>query len=187
MLGLVIIDMQRWMFRYPERAAQLPFLVANINALANAFIETRLPIFDIQTIHKADRSTWSRLMRKYNYSCLIEGTQDAELVDGYCIPEGANQITKTANSAFLGTNFEALLNAENITELVLTGVFADGCVGLTAADAAQRGLGVTFVNDAIGHTRSDHRATVLDWLIEDYELRMLSSEEVMACVRGRRL
>ncbi len=113
MLGLVIIDMQRWMFRYPERAAQLPLLVANINALANAFIETGLPIFDIQTIHKADRSTWSRLMRKYNYSCLIEGTQDAELVDGYCIPEGANQITKTANSAFLGTNFE--LNAENIT------------------------------------------------------------------------
>jgi len=58
------------------------------------------------------------------------------------------------------------------------------CVGLTAADAAQRGLDVTFVNDAIGHTRPDHRATILDWLIEDYELKMLTSEQVMARVRG---
>jgi hypothetical protein len=28
MLGLVIIDMQKWMFRYPERAAQIDSLVA---------------------------------------------------------------------------------------------------------------------------------------------------------------
>ena len=37
MLGLVIIDMQKWMFRYPERAAQIDSLVANINAVAKVF------------------------------------------------------------------------------------------------------------------------------------------------------
>ena len=102
MLGLVIIDMQKWMFRYPERAAQIDLLVANINAVAKVF-ERELPIFDVQTIHKADRSTWSRLMHKHDYPCLIEGTEDARLVDGYRLSERAVQITKSANSAFLGT------------------------------------------------------------------------------------
>src|SRR5258708_1262034 len=122
MLSLIIIDMQRWMFRYPERAAQVPLLVNNINALADAFMEAGLPIFDVQTIHKADRSTWSRLMRKYDCACLIEGTGDVELVDGYRLPTGANQITKTANSVFLGTRLDASLKAAGVTELALVGV-----------------------------------------------------------------
>lgn len=185
MLALVIIDMQKWMFRYPERATQIPSLIDNINALTNAFIEVGLPIFDVQTIHKADRSTWSRLMSKYNYSCLIEGTQDAKLVEGYLLPEEAHQIAKTANSAFLGTTFETSLKSANITELVLTGVFMDGCVGLTAADAAQRGFDVIFVDDAIGHTQTDRRTAILDWLIDDYELKLQTTEQILARVRAR--
>jgi len=100
MLGLVIIDMQKWMFRYPERAAQIPLLVDNINALTKTFIEFELPIFN------------------------------------------------AANSVFVGTDFDSALKAAGVTELLLTGVFIDGCIGLTAADAAQRGLEVTFAKDA---------------------------------------
>ena len=184
MLGLVIIDMQKWMFRYPERAAQIDSLVANINAVAKVF-ERELPIFDVQTIHKADRSTWSRLMHKHDYPCLIEGTEDARLVDGYQLPERAVQITKSANSAFLGTSFETQLKAAGVTELALTGVFIDGCVGLTAADAAQRGFDVAFIENAIGHTRADRRSAILNWLAEDYELRIWSAEQAVAHVRDR--
>jgi nicotinamidase-related amidase len=185
MLGLIIIDMQKWMFRYPERAAQVPLLIANINALMKTFVEFELPIFNIQTIHKADRSTWSRLMRKHDYSCLLEGTEEAELVDGYRSPECAIQIIKTANSVFVGTDFGAVLKAAGIAELVLSGVFIDGCVGLTAADAAQRGLEVTFAVDAIGRTRSDRRGMILNWLAEDYESKLLTTEQTMARVRDR--
>jgi nicotinamidase-related amidase len=184
MLGLVIIDMQKWMFREPERTAQIDSLVANINTVANAF-EPELPIFDVRTIHKADRSTWSRLMHKHDYPCLIEGTEDAGLVDGYRLPERAIQITKTANSAFLGTSFETQLKAAGVKELALTGVFIDGCVGLTAADAAQRGIDVTFIEDAIGHVRADRRATILNWLADTFELRIWSAEQAAANMRNR--
>ena len=182
MLGLVIIDMQKWMFRYPERAAQIDSLVANINAVAKVF-ERELPIFDVQTIHMADRSTWSRLMHKHDYPCLIEGTEDARLVDGYRLPERAVQITKTANSAFLGTNFETQLKAAGVTEIALAGVFIDGCVGLTAADAAQRGFEVVFIDDAIGHTRADRRPVILNWLTDDYELKTWNTEQAIAHAR----
>jgi isochorismate hydrolase len=43
MRALAIIDMQRWMFRYPERAAQLPSLIDNINWLSDAFAAQGLP------------------------------------------------------------------------------------------------------------------------------------------------
>jgi nicotinamidase-related amidase len=184
MLGLAIIDMQKWMFRYPERAAQIDQLIDNINAISKAF-EPGLPIFDVRTIHKADRSTWSRLMRKYDYQCLIEGTEDTRPVDGYQLHERAIQITKTANSAFLGTHFETQLKAAGVTELALAGVFIDGCVGLTAADAAQRGFEVVFVDDAIGHARADRRSAILNWLADDYELKTWSTEQTV--VRARHL
>jgi|EndMetStandDraft_3_1072993.scaffolds.fasta_scaffold155583_1 nicotinamidase-related amidase len=182
MLGLVIIDMQKWMFRYPERAAQIDQLNRNISAISKEF-ELRFPIFDVQTIHKADRSTWSHLMRKYDYPCLIEGTDDIRRVDGYQLPERAIQITKTANSAFLGTNFETQLKAAGVTEIALAGVFIDGCVGLTAADAAQRGFEVVFIDDAIGHTRADRRPVILNWLTDDYELKTWNTEQAIAHAR----
>ena len=185
MLSLVIIDMQRWMFRYADRAAQLPSLVSAINNLSVAFAEARLPIFHVSTIHKADRSTWSRLMKKYDYPCLIEGTEDPEPVDGFRPQPGAILVTKTANSAFVGTNLEQVLEAVGASELVLVGVFIDGCVGLTAADAAQRGYEVTLVADAIGHTREARRAMIFEWLVDDYELGVLSADQVRERVNER--
>jgi nicotinamidase-related amidase len=182
MLGLIVIDMQRWMFRYPERAAQLPSLVANIDALTAKFAEHGLPIFNVQTLHKADRSTWSRLMHKHDYACLIENTADAEFVDGYQPHARAVTVTKTANSAFFGTDLAHLLARTGVTELVLAGVFIDGCVGLTAADAAQHGLEVTLVEDAIGHGREDRRAVILPWLAETYELTVSTTDEVIAAL-----
>lgn len=184
MLGLVIIDMQKWMFRYPERAAQIDPLVTNINAVANSF-ESELPIFNVQTIHKADRSTWSQLMRKYDYPCLIEDSDDVQLVEGYALPESAILITKTANSAFPGTRLESHLKDAGVTELALVGVFIDGCVGLTAADAVQRNFDVILIADAIGHTRVDRRSAILNWLAEDYELRIWNTDEIIGHVRNR--
>ena len=113
----------------------------------------------------------------------MKATEDIRPVDGYRLPERAIQITKTANSAFLGTNFETLLKAAGVTELVLAGVFIDGCVGLTAADAAQRGLEVVFIDDAIGHTRADRRSAILNWLTADYELRTWNTEQAVAYAR----
>ncbi len=177
MQALVIIDMQRWMFRLPERLEQVPSLIAGIEKLTAAFEAAQRPIYDVRTIHKADRSTWSRLMLKYDYPCLLDGTPDAEPIDGYIPPKGASHIVKTANSAFVGTSFEEVLRNDRVTHLVLAGVFIDGCVALTATDAAQRGYEVTFIDDAIGHSEAHLRGPLFEWLMDDYELQSLSASE----------
>jgi nicotinamidase-related amidase len=178
--ALLIIDMQRWMFRTPERSAQLPVLCANIASLIAVFETSGLPIFDVRTEHRADRSTWSRLMRKHDYSCLIEGTPDAEPVEGFSPPRGGIGVIKRANSAFLGTALESRLKDAAVDRLFLCGVFMDGCVGLTAADAAQRGYDVVFVTDAIGHTGDADHAAIRRWLVADYELGVATTAGVAA-------
>jgi nicotinamidase-related amidase len=180
MQALAIIDMQRWMFRLPDRAAQLPAVVPAINRLAAAFSARGQPVFNVGVFHKADGSTWSRLMRKHDYACMIEGTVDAEPVDGLDLPASRRRIRKTANSAFLGTDFEAQLRAMRVSELVLSGAFIDGCVGLTAADAAQRGFEVCFVEDAIAHCNAQRRAMFFEWLGDMYELTATTTEAACA-------
>jgi nicotinamidase-related amidase len=168
MEALLVIDMQRWMFRTPDRTVQLPALVAAINKLMGLFEAADRPIFDIRTLHKADRSTWSRLMLRHDYPCLIEGTPDAELVDG--LHARGMPIVKRANDAFLGTDLEAQLRSRAVTKLVLAGVFIDGCVGLTAASAAQRGFEVSFADEAVGARDPVQAAQIRAWLTEMYEL-----------------
>ncbi|WP_082172072.1 cysteine hydrolase family protein [Methylobacterium indicum] len=178
MLALVIIDMQRWMFRTPERSDQVGNILPAIDGLASHFAQANLPIYDVVTIHQPDRSTWSRLMIKYNYSCLIEGTPDAEPVDGYKAPPSAKRIVKTQNSVFLHTDFETTLNADGVTKLLLTGVFMDGCVGLTAADAAQRRFEVVCISDGIGHVDVKMRRSMEEWLHQMYEIDQIQA----ACI-----
>jgi nicotinamidase-related amidase len=54
---------------------------------------------------------------------------------------------------------------------------------LTAADAAQRGFEVVFIDDAIGHTRADRRPVILNWLTDDYELKTWNTEQAIAHAR----
>ena len=164
MQALIIIDMQRWMFRTPDRAAQLDGLVPQINRLAHEFEVAGRPIFEVRTSHKADRGTWSRLMLKYDHACLIEGTDDVCPIDGLVIPRSARHVSKTANSAFMGTDLDDRLRREGVNSITLCGVFMDGCVGLSAADAAQLGYGVTLAANCIGYIDANHNRMMAEWL-----------------------
>ena len=91
----------------------------------------------------------------------------------------AARIVKTQNSVFLHTNFEATLHADGVTKLMMAGVFMDGCVGLTAADAAQRQFEVVCVSDAIGHVDAEMRQPMEKWLYDMYEIEQIRAGDVV--------
>jgi nicotinamidase-related amidase len=80
----------------------------------------------------------------------------------------------------LGTDFEAQLRELKVAKLVLAGAFIDGCVGLTAADAAQRGFEVILVEDAIAHGNARRRSAIFEWLVDMYEMTTITTETVCA-------
>jgi nicotinamidase-related amidase len=109
---------------------------------------------------------------------MIEGTSDIEPVDALAMPGSAHDIQKRANSAFLGTDFEEQLRNLDVKKLVLAGAFIDGCVGLTAADAAQRGFEVIIAEDATAHCDLRHREMMIEWLIRMFELTVVKAEAI---------
>lgn len=163
---LLTIDMQNWMFRTASRAAQLPVLCPALTKLQQEFLDAGLPIINIRTEHKADGSTWSRRMRLANHACLIENSEDAAPVAGFT-PVGITLI-KTANDSFLNTPLETLLQALKATQIVLSGVFMDGCIALTAAGAAQRGYDICLTQEAIGWIDQERAGQIRLWLADMY-------------------
>ncbi len=56
--------------------------------------------------------------------------------------------SKTSAGVFNSTDIDRVLRAMGIEHLVFTGIVTEGCVELSAMDAADRGYGVTIVSDA---------------------------------------
>lgn len=61
---------------------------------------------------------------------------------------GETEITKTTNSAFVGTGLDARLRADGIDALVVVGLTTDHCVSASVRSAADLGFDVTLVSDA---------------------------------------
>ncbi len=83
------------------------------------------------------------------------GSREHEILDELKPLPGEHVLRKTTIGAFASTNIDSLLRALGCEQLYLTGVSTNMCVETTAREAADRGFGVTLVEDACGTTHED--------------------------------
>ena len=89
------------------------------------------------------------------------GSREHEILDELKPLPGEHVLRKTTIGAFASTNIDSLLRALGCEQLYLTGVSTNMCVETTAREAADRGYGVTLVEDACGTTHEDlHQVTM---------------------------
>ena len=89
------------------------------------------------------------------------GSREHEILDELKPLAGEHVLRKTTIGAFASTNIDSLLRALGCEQLYLTGVSTNMCVETTAREAADRGYGVTLVEDACGTTHEDlHQVTM---------------------------
>jgi nicotinamidase-related amidase len=62
--------------------------------------------------------------------------------------KGEPIIQKNVNSAFIGTDLESRLKAQNISDLVIVGLTTEHCVSTSVRMAANLGFNVTLISDA---------------------------------------
>lgn len=176
--ALVIIDMQHYFFRSEERRVKLKELILAINKLIDCAKDKNIPIYQVLTVHKDDKSTWNIVMKKYNFSALIEGSNEAELLPEIKFDKSQAVIIKTRQSAFIRTNFEDELRENNIDTLIFSGVFTHGCVGRTAVDAYERDFNVIVAKDASFSHIKNQQEVMFEVIQHEQEQLILGNEEI---------
>lgn len=178
--ALLILDMQNYFFRTAQKRAGYPHLIASLNELVQAFDRAEgAEIYNIVSIHKADRSTWSQNMLRHNTGCLLEGTHDAEVVEDLMVSHKQVTIPKTRHSAFIRTDLERRLRNNGVDRVVLSGVYTHGCVALSAIDAWSLDFEVAIAADCVFSHRRDLAEFCIERLRNMFGMEFLTNEQLM--------
>ncbi|MBT8448032.1 MAG: cysteine hydrolase [Gammaproteobacteria bacterium] len=106
------------------------------------------------------------------------GNREHEIVDALRPEAGELVVNKTTIGAFGSTAIDSALKAKGISEIVVTGVSTNNCVGMTAMEAADRQYGVVLVADATG-TCSDEMQDATLASFRRLWGRVMSTDEVI--------
>jgi nicotinamidase-related amidase len=175
--ALVIIDMQVEYFEDEELAECRPKLVEGCNAAVRLARASGAPVFEVRTIHQADRSTWSLNMLEDDSGMVIEGSGgDLPLPD--LDTSEAIVIAKTRDSAFYETRLEAMLMKRGVGAIALCGISTESCIAMTAGDAYARDLQVILVEEALASVEPASHDHTLARLADQYRQPTASVEEL---------
>lgn len=94
--------------------------------------------------------------------CLAE-ERYAAVCDGVEPAPGEIVVPKQYASAFFGTSLAALLTANSVDTVIVTGCSTSGCVRATAVDGVQHGFRVIVPRECVGDRHPDpHEANLFD-------------------------
>lgn len=151
-IALAIIDMQRDFVdegapaRVAGAAASIPAIVRLLDlARAEAWA-----VFHVTRSHRPDGSD-AELFRRAAFQngggICVPGTSGAEIVPELAPLPGETVLRKRRFSAFLFTEFDALLRRAGVRTLVIAGTQYPNCVRATAVDAMSRDYRTVVVTD----------------------------------------
>jgi ureidoacrylate peracid hydrolase len=106
-------------------------------------------------------------------------TREAQILEELAPGEDEMVLSKTTNSAFTSTTIDFILRTMGIDNLLLCGIITEGCVGLTARDASDRGYHVVVVGDACTSNSQDAHERALEQL-NQYRMRVWETADVLA-------
>jgi nicotinamidase-related amidase len=167
-VALAIIDMQND-FVQPGAIACVAGAKDTLPALRELLAYARAEgwrVVHVTREHRADGSD-AESFRRHAFSggrgVCVAGTPGADIVPELSPLPGELRLRKTRFSAFLFTEFDALLRRLGVRVLVLAGTQYPNCIRATAVDAAARDYATLVVTDATSaQTREVAQANVRD-------------------------
>ena len=140
-------------------------VLGTIAKLAAAGRAAGVPIIHVRHAYRPDYLDLPRnmplLRGAQKAESLKDGTWGAQIHDTVA-PQGNDVvIVKTRVSSFYASQLEAILSAQGITHLVLTGIATDGVVEGTARDGADRGYYIIIPEDTCATMSEEAHRVVL--------------------------
>lgn len=158
--ALLVMDMQQDFIgeaaRMPVDPRQTPLLLEQVNALIDDCEQEGSDV--IYVMNAFSRRDW--IANAFRRQAAIAGSPGAELDARVRIARGP-RFDKRKGSAFSNPALTGYLAAAGVSELVIAGVFAEGCVYRTAKAALRLGFLVTVPARAVGGKNERARARAL--------------------------
>ena len=148
--AVLLMDLQRDFLgaagsRMPVAPESVPAVVDTANAILSKKVLARaLPILIVNQFPAADR-----IANFFRHGAAVAGTPGAGLDPRILDGGSVKVLVKASPSAFTNPELDRLLRAEEITDLYVMGVFAEGCIRSTVLDARRRGYGVHVIANAV--------------------------------------
>jgi nicotinamidase-related amidase len=140
-------------------------VLGTIARLAAAGRTAGVPIIHVRHAYRPDYADVPQnvplLRAAKKLETLKDGTWGAEIHQDVAPQPSDIVITKTRVSSFYSSPLEAILSAQGITHLVLTGIATDGVVEGTARDGIDRGYYVIIPDDCCAATSAEAHRVIL--------------------------
>lgn len=182
-LALVIIDMQRDFLEHGgfgdalgNDVMQLRSIVPTVKLLLETFRELKFPIIHTIEAHSPDLSDCppSKLNRGEGNlkigdkgamgRILIAGEDGNNIIPELTPLEDEIVIIKPGKGAFCRTNLEEILQKNDITHLLFTGVTTEVCVQTTMREANDRGYECLLVEDGTASYFPEFKSSTIEML-----------------------
>jgi len=149
--ALIVVDLQKGIVSLPT-AHPIDMLLKRVATLTDAFRACGLPIVLVNVAGAAPgRTEQTRVAREL-------AADWTDLVPELNRQPQDHAITKRTPGAFTGTDLEAYLRAQGVTQVVIVGVATSNGVEVTARQAYELGFNVTLAIDAMTDPHADAHA-----------------------------
>jgi NAD+ synthase len=177
--ALVIVDMQEFFFKKPERRKGLDEVIKNINRLIRVFEDHHYPIFHIITAYRPDGSDWELKMKVSGKAELIIGSPETVILPAINVSSSHTILIKTRYSAFFKTDLVDRLIAEEISQVVVAGGYTHYCINATIFDAyCYDYVPCLIIDGVISHLKDESEVLIDRMKRNGYHI--LSTDEFLA-------
>ncbi len=197
-LALLTIDMQYmdahpdgWMGRVArslgrerllaQRFEAIERILPRIRRLQDAFRASGEEVIHVRIAYRTSdgREAGRAFMPSPHEQQVPREPRDDEILPEVAPLEDELVFSKTSSSVFSTTDIERVLWNLGVRHLVFTGVVTDGCVELSARDAADRGWAVTLVEDACCSSTPEAHADAIQRLTDGGFIAAISTEQAL--------
>jgi nicotinamidase-related amidase len=162
-------------------------VLGTIAKLAAAGRAAGVPIIHVRHAYRPDYADLPKnmpLLRSMQQNEMLkDGTWGAEIHSDLAPQPSDIVIRKTRVSSFYASELEALLAAQGISHLVLTGIATDGVVEGTARDGADRGYYIVIPEDTCATMSEEAHRVVLKGVL-GFLATVCKADDAIAAVRA---